>query len=112
MRLPGFPAFVVFKNPDSVAEIFQDNGETMLGGKFYQALRGFLGEHSVLMLDRAPHRRTRKLLLPPFHGERMQAYGQVMIDLTHDSIDHWPLNRRFSASDKMQAVTLKTIVRA
>ena len=37
-------------------------------------LRPILGENSVLVLDEKPHIGQRKLLLPPFHGERMQGY--------------------------------------
>ena len=32
-----------------------------------------LGPNSVLTLDEAPHMQQRKLLLPPFHGERVRA---------------------------------------
>ena len=34
--------------------------------------RPFVGTRSVLLLDGAAHLRQRRLLMPPFHGERMQ----------------------------------------
>ena len=37
-----------------------------------------VGPHSTLLLDGAEHLRHRKLLLPPFHGERMREYGELM----------------------------------
>ena len=46
-----------------------------------------VGERSVLLLDGAEHLRERKLLLPPFHGERMRAYEQVMREAADRAID-------------------------
>jgi cytochrome P450 len=111
MRLPGLPPLVVFSNPDAVKEVFTDDGETMHAGEFNQSLKAFLGEQSILMLDGKPHLRQRRLLLPPFHGERMQAYGRSMVDLTDASIDEWPLYRPFPIHERMQAITLRVIVR-
>jgi cytochrome P450 len=111
MRLPGLPPLVVFANPEAVKQIFTDDGETMLAGKFNLSLRAFLGEHSVLMLDGKEHLRVRRVLLPPFHGERMQAYGRAMIDLTEASMRDWPRKKAFALHDRFQAITLRVIVR-
>ena len=56
-------------------------------GKANFILKPFVGKHSLLLLDGAEHLRQRKMMLPAFHGERMTAYGQAMLDLAHDSID-------------------------
>src|ERR1700744_1060854 len=66
--------FTLFSNPDDVREVFSDGGEELEAGKFNQTLSALLGDQSVLMTDGRAHLRKRKLLLPPFHGERMQAY--------------------------------------
>lgn len=108
----GLPPMVVFSNPDDVKEIFHDDGESLQAGKFNLTLKAFLGSHSVLMLDGKEHRRQRKLLLPPFHGERMQAYGRDMLDITQDEIAAWPLGRTFSFHETMQSITLRVILRA
>lgn len=112
MRITGLPPLVVFSNPDDVKEIFHDDGESLQAGRFNLSLKAFLGSHSVLMLDGKEHRRQRKLLLPPFHGERMQAYGQDMLDITADEIDAWPVGRAFPFHDTMQSITLRVILRA
>ena len=39
------------------------------------------------------HHRQRKLLMPSFHGERMEAYGQTMLELADSAIDAWPMNK-------------------
>ena len=55
-----------------------------------------VGERSVLLLDGAEHMRQRKLLLPPFHGDRMRAYEQTMREATDRSIDTWPRGEPFA----------------
>jgi cytochrome P450 len=111
MRVAGLPPVVVFSDPETVKQIFADDGGTLEAGKFNLTLRAFLGERSVLMLDGAEHMRHRKLLLPPFHGERMQAYGQVMMDETDRHIDEWPASGVFALHPSMQSITLEVILR-
>jgi cytochrome P450 len=71
-----------------------------------------VGERSVLLLDGAEHLRQRKLLLPPFHGERMRAYEQVMVEAADRTIDSWPVGTEFTMLPSMQALTLDVILRA
>jgi cytochrome P450 len=54
----------------------------------------------------------RKLLLPPFHGKRMQAYREVMAEVARNEIDSWPTDRPIQMRPRMQAVTLEVILRA
>jgi cytochrome P450 len=63
------------------------------------------------MLDKREHLRQRRLLLPPFHGERMHAYGHAMLDLADESVDSWPIGKPFSVHRKLQAITLRVILR-
>lgn len=111
MQIAGLPRIVVFSDPEAVRQIFADDGETMQAGKFNLSLRAFLGERSVLMLDGAEHMRHRKLLLPPFHGERMQAYGKAMMQEADAQIDAWPVGRSYALHPSMQTITLKVILR-
>jgi cytochrome P450 len=104
--------FSVFSNPDDVKDVFTDDGSELEAGKFNQTLSALLGGRSVLMADGKEHRRKRKLLLPPFHGERMQAYGQTMLDVSDDLIDQMPHNQSFALHTPMQDITLRVIVEA
>ena len=54
----------------------------------------------------------RKLLLPPFHGERMQRYGELMREIAEREVATWPRGRPFALPPRMQAVTLEVILRA
>ena len=111
LRLPPFGKMVVVSNPDDVKEVFALGSDEGHAGKANFVLKPFLGQHSVLLLDGAEHLRQRKMMLPSFHGERMQAYGQSMTDLAHDSIDTWPIGTGFAVHRPMQQITLQVIVR-
>ena len=67
-------------NPDAIKAIATGDREALKAG----AARGFdlfepvFGPNSILLLDGATHLRQRKLMLPPFHGERMKSYGELI----------------------------------
>jgi cytochrome P450 len=54
--------------------------------------------------------RQRKLLLPPFHGEAIEAYVQMISEATEREIDRWPLGNPFALAPRMQAITLDVIM--
>jgi cytochrome P450 len=81
-------------------------------GEANTVTRPMLGERSVLVLDEAPHMEQRKLLLPPFHGERMQAYTEIMERAAAKEIESWPTGQPIALWPRMQAITLEVIVRA
>jgi cytochrome P450 len=111
LRLPPFGAMVLFSDPEAVKEVFALGPDEGHAGKANFVLKPFVGQHSVLLLDGAEHLRQRKMMLPSFHGERMQAYGLSMIALAHDSMDRWPVGKTFAVHRPMQSVTLQVIVR-
>lgn len=111
LRLGALPPLVILSNPEHVREVFASAGDDMHGGEIGSGLKPFLGERSVIVLDGAAHRSMRKLVMPPFHGERMHAYGQQMVELTHASIDAWPVGKTFAAHEPLQQITLDVILR-
>jgi cytochrome P450 len=92
--------------------MFAAGPDMMQGGKANVVLRPFLGSSSLILLDGDEHQRQRRLLMPPFHGERMQAYGKLMIDIAHASLDTWPVGRAFRFHRPMQSITMDIILRA
>jgi len=102
---------VVVAEPALVKEIFALGPDEAHAGEANVVLKPFLGKHSLLLLDGAPHLRHRKMILPAFHGERMLAYGRTMIDLANDAIDRFPVGRPFRAHAPLQALTMQIIVR-
>src|SRR5439155_1648571 len=75
-------------------------------------LKPVMGPRSVLLLEDGEHLRRRKLMLPPFHGERMRAYEAVMEAVTEREVATWPADRAFRIHPRMQAITLEVILRA
>ena len=66
----------------------------------------------MLLLEGAEHLARRKLMLPPFHGERMRSYESIMREATERAIDGWPEGRPFAIHPHMQAITLEVILEA
>ena len=66
----------------------------------------------MLLLDEPEHMRQRKLMLPSFHGERMQSYGELMREITDSDIDGWPVGSPFPLRTRTQEITLEIIMRA
>jgi cytochrome P450 len=112
IQLPGIAEpIVIVSSPDAVRDCFALGAEEGYAGKANAVLEPLLGRHSLLLLDGAEHLQHRKLIQPAFHGERMQAYGRAMLDVTHASIDGWPLGSAFAILPHMQAITLGVVVR-
>ena len=65
----------------------------------------------MLVLDEKPHISQRRLLLPPFHGERMQGYGRTMSEIAAQEIESWPTGTPYKLRPRMQAITLEIILR-
>jgi cytochrome P450 len=111
IHFPGNPPIVFFSDPEAVKEIFTGNPEQLPAGETRAILRPLVGQHSVLLLDGARHMHQRRLMMPPFHGERMQAYGEVMREITDHVSESWPVGRPFPLQPQMQGITLEVILR-
>jgi cytochrome P450 family 135 len=103
---------VFLSDPASAAEVFQGPPEQMNMGDINGLFRRVLGRNSLLVLDGAEHMRQRKLLLPSFHGERIERHREAMVRAADDDIVTWPIGRPFALQPRMQAMTLNVILRA
>src|SRR5262249_54648480 len=111
VRSPSGPPIVMFSDPDAIKTIFTGDEEALRAGEANYRLEPILGKHSLLILDGREHLRERRLLQPPFHGDRMLAYGAVMRDIAAATVDRWPTGRPFAVHPQMQGVTLDVILR-
>jgi cytochrome P450 len=112
LRLPVAPSTVVmFTNPEAIRQIFGGDEEDLRGGESSAALRPILGAGSILALDGKRHERQRRLMMPPFHGERMLAYGDTMRAVTARTMERWPIGQSFPIHREMRAITLEVILR-
>ena len=111
LRLSADRTMVITSDPEAVKTVFTGDPAQMLAGKNNDILRPLLGDRSVLLLDGAEHMRQRRLMLPPFHGERMKAYGETMRAVAESAVSAWPHGETFAAAPSMQAITLEIILR-
>ena len=102
---------VMVSHPEAIAALYKGRENGLPPGRTI-ALEPVMGPRSVLLLEGEEHIARRKLMLPPFHGERMRAYRPVVEEIVGREIDGWPLNTAFAIHPRMQAVTLEVIVRA
>jgi len=71
-----------------------------------------LGEYSMILHDGDYHGRQRRLLLPPFHGERMRAHGNLICDIADQVMSQKTIDEHFLARPAMQEISLRVILRA
>jgi len=102
---------VMVFDPELTGEILRGASEHLRAGEANAVLGPIVGPRSLLLLDGAEHLRHRRLLLKPFHGERMRAYETTMCDATDRAIDGWPVDEPFALLPSMQAFTLDVILR-
>ena len=76
------------------------------------ALMPIMGPRSVLLLEGAEHLARRKIMLPPFHGQRMRAYEPLVREITEREMATWPKDEPFALHPRMQAITLEVILAA
>jgi cytochrome P450 len=103
--------WVMLSDPAHVRQVFTGDPKVFHAGEANAVLRPVLGDNSVLLLDEQPHMAQRKLLLPPFHGERMQRYREAMGEIAEREIAAWPAAEPLRLWPHMQAVTLEVIMR-
>src|SRR5687767_3299392 len=112
-RFPIFGRVVYVADPALVKEVFTGDSATFHAGEANTlALGDALGDHSLLTLDEERHLSQRKLLLPPFHGESVRRYVEVMAEATEREVARWPVGKEIQLRPRMQAITLEVILRA
>lgn len=113
VSFPFYRQLVYVADPVLVKELFTTSPEQAHAGEANATvLEPALGPNSVLTLDEAPHMRQRKLLLPPFHGERIQRYGELIREATLSEMESWPVGEPFALRPHTQRITLAVIMRA
>ncbi len=104
---------VFVSNPQALQQILSnDTKDFEAPGELNSIFKPLLGKQSVITISGAQHQRQRRLLIPPFHGERMKIYGQVINDVTEGVINQWQIGKPFSVRSVTQAITLQIMMQA
>ncbi len=111
LRFLGFERpMVLISDPEAIKALYRQREQALPPGRNI-VLEPILGSTSLLIQQGAEHLSRRKLMLPPFHGERMRSYEETMTEIVEAEIDSWPLHQEFPIHARMQAVTLEVILR-
>jgi cytochrome P450 len=106
--IPGGP--VITSHPDHVQSLFTAKPGQAPSITGESPLRPIVGPNSTLTAVGARHLRQRKLLLPPFHGEAIARYEQMIAEAADREIDRWPVGTPIALAPRMQAITLDVIM--
>jgi cytochrome P450 len=77
-----------------------------------QVMAPVTGPSSILLLDGAQHMRMRKLMLPPFRGDAIARYAELIEEITEREIDAWDRGQRIRTRKVAKAITMEVIIRA
>jgi cytochrome P450 len=110
VRIGGLPDAVLTIDRDAIRRLF--TGDPLLKRHGNDMLRPALGDQSVMQLDPPEHLERRKLLLPPFHGERIRAYGRLVDELIDRELASWRPGETVAILPRAQDLTLEVILRA
>jgi cytochrome P450 len=109
---PSGMQLVMISEPEAVKTVFTAPPEVAPSGARSSPVAPVMGPNSVIVLTGPEHMRQRKLLLPPFHGERMREYEEVIVEATRRDMASWPLGRPMRLLQRTRAITLEVILRA
>jgi cytochrome P450 len=101
---------VLISDPAAIKAVYSERENGLPPGRNI-FLEPVLGSRSLLLLTGSEHLAHRKLMLPPFHGERMRSYEPIVAELVDEEIDTWPLDEEFAIHPRMQSITLEVILR-
>ena len=111
-QLGSSPAMVYFSSPEAIEGVFTAKPEQLSAGRGNQILRLLLGENGIVLLEGEAHQRQRQLLMPPFHGDRMRSYGEIIQSITQQVTTPWKIGNPFRVRPIMQSISLQVILKA
>src|SRR3954468_14099996 len=112
VRLLGSPPFVMHSDPEHIREIFTAPPEVLHPGDGARILEPVVGTYSLILLDEKDHLSQRRLMLPAFHGEKMQDLTDLVAEVTEREVAAWPTGSQVTLHPRLQGLTLEVILRA
>ena len=107
----GKNAAIYISHPKALEQLFTADPSYLESGRGNGILRFLLGDYSMILLDGKEHRRQRQLLAPPFHGERMRAYGETICEVVEQVTSEWEMGKPFNIRLSTQEIALRVILR-
>jgi cytochrome P450 family 135 len=110
LRISHAGTWVVLSDPADVKRVFTAPAGTMGAAQASTVIGPLLGNRSVMLLDEPDHLARRKIILPPFHGRRMEGYAGMTEIVARREIARWPVGEPFELWPRMQSITLDVIL--
>lgn len=112
VRFLGFERpMVMLSDPEAIRALYSEHGHGLPPGRTI-ALLPVMGPSSVLLLEGREHLARRRVMLPPFHGERMRSYESIVRETVQRELDGWSDGSQFALHPRMQTITLEVILSA
>ncbi|MBD2124588.1 cytochrome P450 [Trichocoleus sp. FACHB-262] len=112
IKLPGSKATVFVSHPEALEQIFSAPVGAFNSSEASEIFQPIVGKHSLMVLDGRQHQRQRKLLMPPFHGDRLRVYAQLIGRLTEQMMDRWQPGDEISLKSSMRDISLEVMLQA
>jgi cytochrome P450 len=112
IRLLATPPFVMLSDPADVKVLFTAPPDVLHPGEGARILEPVVGRNSVILLDEQDHLEQRKLMLPAFHGEKMEQLSGLMAEVAERDVEQWPRDEPVALHPRLQGLTLEIILRA
>lgn len=112
IRLPFSPPFVMLASPEEIKQVFTAPADVLHPGSGARVLEPVVGRNSVILLDEQAHMEQRRLMLPAFHGERIERLGALVQEVTDRAVASWPTVGPLRLHERLQSLTLEIILRA
>ena len=91
LRLPGGTVLVCLSTPEAARDLLAASPDRVTAGDVNaHDLGPVLGPNSLLLLDGRRHIEERRLMLPPFHGARLEAHAELIAGVTCRDLAFWP----------------------
>jgi cytochrome P450 len=103
---------VLLSHPDDIKALFTAEPTAVHAGEGRRLMQPVFGPSSILCLDESEHAAQRRLLLPPFHGDRLARYSELIADATASEIATWNLGVPIRLAPRFRAIALEIILRA
>lgn len=110
VKVGGLPPSVVTRDREVIRRVMTGDPRTRRHAN--DLLREGLGDRSLLLLEPDEHLARRKLLTPPFHGERVRGYARLMERLVGGELDGWTAGAQITMLPIAQRLTLDVILDA
>ncbi|NMG20297.1 cytochrome P450 [Brasilonema bromeliae] len=105
--MSGSTPIIYVSNPSGIKQILTNTKEITASGALNRDFALTTGNQGILQLDGLRHKHRRKLLMQAFHGERMQACGRRICELTEKIISQQAIAKPFIAYPIIEDITLR-----